>query len=399
MSKRKRSSPKQRNEGLEKQQENLPTTFKKHTRELKMKRRFKQTGMLSEGELRFYSRQVMLDAMGIEGQLALKESHVAVIGLGGLGSTSAMQLASMGVGHIRLIDRDVVEESNLQRQHLYSFDLLGFPKVEAARKRLKTLNPYIELKPLPFSLNEDNAEDLLSGVDAVVDGLDNMNARYAANRACVRLEIPYVFGSAIATYGNVSTILPRKTACLECFYGKLDDNLLPTCAAVGVHPSVLGVIASIQVSEVIRIILGKPPSLKNKLIYCDISSVRFEEILVKRSRSCPACGSGSQAAPSQTRHEMIREACGRDNKRVFIVVPRRRLNLDMERLIRLLSLESTRFVAKAELGVTYKTKEGAKASILKSGVMIVEGLESRNATQEFYEATLGKMGIAPSSLV
>lgn len=380
-----------------------PTTPKEHAHELDMESRLKhllaQTEMLSEGELRFYSRQIMLDAMGIEGQLSLKKSRVAVVGLGGLGSTTTMQLASMGVGHIRLIDRDVVEESNLQRQHLYSFDLLGFPKVEAAFERLKSLNPYIELRPLPFSLNEGNAEALLKGVDVVVDGLDNMNTRYAANRACVRLEIPYIFGSAIATYGNVSTIIPRKTACLECFYGKLDDNLLPTCATVGVHPSVLGVVASIQVSETIRILLGKPPNLSNKLIYCDIDSVRFEEILVKRSRTCPVCGSESRASPTPTQYEMIQEACGRNNKRVFIAIPRRRLDLDMERLISLLSLESTQFVAKAKLGVTFRTGEGTKASILKSGILIVEGLGSRNETQEFYEKTLAKMGISRSNLV
>ncbi len=133
-----------------------------HAHELKMEKRLKhlvekQEKKLSEGELRFYSRQIMLDEIGYEGQLKLKKSKVCVVGLGGLGSTIAIQLAAMGVGYLRLVDRDIVEESNLQRQHLYNFDVIGFPKVEAAVRKLERLNPYVEFEPLPLSFNEKNS--------------------------------------------------------------------------------------------------------------------------------------------------------------------------------------------------------------------------------------------------
>ena len=227
----------------------LPPPPAEHLHELKMEKRLKQMiaqqESLSDSESRFYSRQIMLDEVGYKGQLKLKKSKACIVGLGGLGSTIATELAAMGVGHLRLVDFDVVEESNLQRQHLYNFDVIGFPKVEAATMRLKKLNPYVNLEPLPLAFNMDNADEILSGMDVVVDGLDNMNTRYAVNRACVKRGIPYVFGSAISTYGNTSTIIPQDTACLECFYGRLDDNRLPTCGTLGVHPSVIGVIASI----------------------------------------------------------------------------------------------------------------------------------------------------------
>ncbi len=222
---------------------------------------------LTKDELRFYSRQILLDEIGYQGQQRLKKANVCIAGLGGLGSTVAIQLTAMGIGHLKLVDRDFVEESNLQRQHLYSFDVVGFPKVEAAVDRLRKVNPYVELEPLPISLNQSSAEVMVSGIDLVVDGLDNMRTRYAVNRACVKQGIPYVFGAAVSTFGNVSTIIPHKTACLECFYGNLDDRVLPSCGTVGVHPAILGVIASLEVAEAIKLLTGGEPRLANRLLY------------------------------------------------------------------------------------------------------------------------------------
>ncbi|UCG36885.1 MAG: ThiF family adenylyltransferase, partial [Candidatus Bathyarchaeota archaeon] len=141
--------------------EQLPSPPPEHTEELKMEKRLKhileQMKKLSPEELQYYSRQIMLDEVGYEGQSKLKKAKICIVGLGGLGSIIATQLAAAGVGHLRLVDRDIVEESNLQRQHLYSFDFLGYPKVEAAIERLKRVNPYIELEPLPLSFNAHNA--------------------------------------------------------------------------------------------------------------------------------------------------------------------------------------------------------------------------------------------------
>lgn len=376
----------------------IPPPPKEHEHELKMEKRLKrmleQAEKLSEDELRFYSRQIMLDEVGPEGQLRLKKARVCLVGLGGLGSTIATQLAAMGTGHLRLIDRDIVEESNLQRQHLYSFDVIGYPKVEAAVKRLERLNPYIEFEPLPVSFSENNAEEMVSGMDVVVDGLDNMNTRYAINRACVKLGIPYVFGSAVSTFGNASTIVPRKTACLECFYGKLDDSLLPTCGVIGVHPSVIGIVASVEVAETIKILLGKQPTLTNKLLYCDVDSMRFEEIEVVRAETCPVCGNHPKNKLKPLKHALIEEGCGRNRKRVFTVTPLENLDLDIEKLAAVLKREGVRLKVKTKLGVAFTTRKGILVSLLNSGVMVVEGASGEEETLKIYkDVVMRKMRI------
>lgn len=369
--------------------EQLPPPPEEHSHELKMEKHLKrmlleQEEKLSEEELQFYSRQIVLDEIGLRGQQRLKRAKVCIVGLGGLGCTIAIQLAAMGVGHLRLVDRDVVEESNLQRQHLYNFDLIGFPKVEAAVKRLERLNPYVQFEPLPLSLNADNADAIIRGMNVVVDGLDNMNTRYAVNRACVRLGVPYVFGAAISTYGNTSTIIPNETACLECFYGKLDDSHLRTCATVGVHPSVLGVVASIEVAETIKILLGRQPTLTNKLLYCDVRSLRFEEIDVTRMESCPVCGSQPRTDPMPLKNPLIEEGCGRRNKRVFTIIPKENLKLEMQELASISKKSGARLNVEAKLGVTFATNERLLVSLLSSGVMVVEGASSEEEALEVY---------------
>ena len=244
---------------------------------------------LSDDELEYYSRQMVLPEMGASGQKKLKETRVCIVGLGGLGSPIAFQLASMGVGHLKLVDRDVVEMSNLQRQHLYGVDVVGYPKVEAAAERLRRLNSFIEVESLPMSITSRNAERVIEGCDVVVDGLDRMSPRYAVNRACIKRGKPFVFGAVITHIGNTSTIIPSETACLECFQGNVDDDALPTCAVAGVHPSIISIVASVQVSEAIRILLGRPPNLANALLFCDLEDLSFERIQLAKVDTCPVC--------------------------------------------------------------------------------------------------------------
>ncbi|MEM1574499.1 MAG: HesA/MoeB/ThiF family protein [Nitrososphaerota archaeon] len=339
---------------------------------------------LSNEELEFYSRQIVLSEIGYNGQLRLKNAKVCIVGLGGLGSPAALQLAAMGIGYLRLVDFDTVEISNLQRQYLYDIDSLGYPKVEVAAKKLNKLNPNIEIEPLPLSLNVNNAEEIIKGMDVVIDGLDAMAPRYAINRACLKLKIPYVFGAAIMTYGNVSTIIPGKTPCLECFQGNIDDNVLPTCAIVGVHSSILNIIASIEVAEAIRIILGEEPHLANKLLYCDIKDMRFIELKILKSESCPICGSKPSKPPMFLKHELINEICGRRGKRVFVITPKKNLDLNIDELYRFLINNGFNINIKANLGITFKDDLKIAASILKSGIMIVEGADNEKEAYDFY---------------
>jgi adenylyltransferase/sulfurtransferase len=335
----------------------------------------------SDDELEYYSRQVVLKEVGVSGQQRLKDAHVCLVGVGGLGSTISVQLATMGVGHLRIVDRDVVETSNLQRQHIYSMDKVGYPKVEAAAERLKRMNPFIEIEPVPMSITPKNAEGIIEGMDVVVDGLDRMTPRYVLNRACVKLGTPFVYGAVITHIGNASTIIPGKTACLECFQGNMDDDALPSCAVAGVHPSVISIIASIQVSEVVRILLGKTPNLGNKLVFCDLEDLSLEKINLAMVDACPVCGAKPTLAPRPIEYEPVKEICGREGRRVFVFTPDEDLDYDLEALNRNLRALSYDIVVEASLGTTF-SKGPVKGSILKSGVAILEGTDGVDEAAE-----------------
>lgn len=340
---------------------------------------------LSEPEIEYYSRQIVLPDIGYRGQVKLKGASVCIVGLGGLGSPAALQLAAMGVGYLRLVDHDVVEVSNLQRQHIYSVKFLGYPKVEAAAIRLRDLNPNIEVEPLPVSLNHRTVEEAIRDIDVVIDGLDRMSTRYIVNRACQKIGVPYIYGAAIMTFGSASTIIPGETPCLECFQGGIDDDMLPSCAVVGVHPAILNIIASIEVSEATKIITGKKPQLAGKLFHCDIGEMIFEIINVSKAEKCPVCGL-KQIFPKPVEEKVITELCGREGKRVFLIVPKKNLNIDTNKLSLVIS-SSRDFEIKvnANLGITFVDNAKNRAvSILKSGIMIVDNVNSEDEAYSFY---------------
>jgi molybdopterin/thiamine biosynthesis adenylyltransferase len=343
---------------------------------------------LSDEELEYYSRQIVMAEMGYNAQLKLKNSKACLLGVGGLGSVASMQLAAMGVGYLRIVDRDVVELDNLHRQHLYGVDDVGYPKVEAAAKRLHNLNPYITVEPLPLSINEANAEDIVEGMDVVVDGLDSMAARYAINRACIKLGVPYVFGAAITVTGNLSTIVPGETACLECFYGSLDDKKLPKCGVVGVHPSLVNVIASLEVSEAVRILTGKQPRLVNKLLHFDLDEIEFNEISLSKVESCPVCGVNPVCSPMSLQRELVEEICGRRGRKVFVVVPEENLDVNLGELRNYLKREGFSIKVEAKLGLTF-VRGDVKASALKSGVVILEGIKGKEEALKFFSELTG----------
>ena len=326
--------------------------------------------------------------MGYNAQLKLKQSKVCLLGVGGLGSPAAMQLAAIGVGHLRIVDRDIVELTNLHRQHLYGIEDIDYPKVEAAAKRLRQLNPYIKVEPLTLSVNKETVEKLVKDMDVVVDGLDNMKARYAVNRACIKYKIPYIFGAAITTTGNVSTIMPNETACLECFYGNLNDKNLPKCGVVGVHPSVINVIASIEVSEAIRIITGKKPRLVNKLLYFDLDELEINEIELSKVEECPICGNNQTKPKLSLKHELVEEICGRKGKKVFLYIPKKNLDFDFDNIKKYFNKKGIKAKVEGKLGLTFESDE-IKTSFLKSGIIILEGIKEKNEAYKFFKKFTG----------
>ncbi len=341
---------------------------------------------LSDEELEYYSRQIVLPLIGYDGQEKLQSASVLVAGMGGLGSVAAKQLASMGVGHLRLVDYDVVEASNLQRQHLYDMSKVGYPKVEVAAARLAKLNPYISVEPLPLAIGTHNAEELVEGMNVVVDGLDRMAPRYALNRACVRLGVPYVFGGAVSMHGNVSSILPGETACLECFQGSVEDETLPSCSILGVHPSILGLIASVEVSEATYVLLNQSPRLAGKLFYCDLESLDFVTVELSRVDDCPVCGARPRPPAEASRRRLVTELCARQGRRTFAIMPPRDLALHMEQIYELAAGSGYEVRARGRLGTTFAWGSEGLASLLVSGVMIVEGARDEQEAGDLYRS-------------
>ena len=216
---------------------------------------------LSSRDLERYSRQVMLEEIGYEGQLKLKKSKACVVGVGGLGNPIVTRLVAMGIGTIRIVDRDVIELSNLHRQTMFDESDVGQVKVEVAARKLKKMNSDVIIEALPVSVNDYTALDVVEGCDVVIDALDSVNARYSLNKACIKKNIPFVTGAAVGVSGQVFTILPHQTACYHCIFPSLDENSMPTCSTEGVHPSILSIVGGIEVAEAVKVLIGRTPTL------------------------------------------------------------------------------------------------------------------------------------------
>lgn len=279
---------------------------------------------LKTEDLQRYSRQIMLEEIGFIGMEKIRKAKICVVGVGGIGNPVITQLAAMGIGKIKIVDRDVIEISNLHRQHIYTENDVGRVKVEAARDRLEQINPSVEIEALPISVTKFTAEKIVEGYDIVVDALDSIDARYALNDACIKLNIPLIYAGALGMLGSVCTIIPNKSACLRCMFPALAEDDMPTCSTEGVHPSILYLVGGIQVSEVVKIITGEQPTLVNKLMYIDLNDLSFDKVQMYRYDECPSCGPkrNLEVQSHQKQELIIEELCGRDRgKRTYTVTP------------------------------------------------------------------------------
>jgi molybdopterin/thiamine biosynthesis adenylyltransferase len=246
-------------------------------------------------ELDRYVRQMTFREIGEEGQRKLLSSSVAVIGIGGLGTHIADNLARAGVGHLRLVDRDNVELSNLQRQLLFdeADAAQGLPKAEAAARKLRKVNSQVEVDPLVVEVSRDNIGEIVGDVDLVLDGCDNFEARYLINDACLKQDIPWVYGGAVASYGMTMTIIPRQTACLRCVFPEMPPRQSTvTCIVAGVLASIVSIVAALECSEALKLLTGRG-QLNKGLIHIDVWENSFQVFSVQReAQACPACGQG-----------------------------------------------------------------------------------------------------------
>ncbi|HEU4329050.1 MAG TPA: molybdopterin-synthase adenylyltransferase MoeB [Roseiflexaceae bacterium] len=247
---------------------------------------------LSNEEIRRYSRHLILPEFGMEGQRRLKGGSVLLIGTGGLGSPLALYLAAAGVGHIGLVDFDVVDESNLQRQIAHGTSTLGVRKTESAKRRLLDLNPHIEVTTYEEQVTSENAFRLMEPFDVIVDGTDNFPTRYLTNDASVLLGKPNVYGSIFRFEGQAAVFHPKAGGpCYRCLYPEPPPpGLVPSCAEGGVLGVLPGIIGTIQATEVIKQITGIGETLVGRLMLYDALSMRFRELKLRRNPECPVCG-------------------------------------------------------------------------------------------------------------
>ena len=251
----------------------------------------KQEGKLSKEEIQRYSRHLIMPEVGMEGQLKLKRARVLTIGTGGLGAPLGLYLAAAGVGHLGLVDFDVVDSSNLQRQVTFTTADVGKPKSEAAKARLLALNPAIEIVSYETRLTSENALELFRDYDIIVDGTDNFPTRFLVNDACVLLGKPNVYGSIFRFEGQATVFGYPGGPCYRCLYPEPPPpGLVPSCAEGGVLGVLPGIVGSIQAMETIKLILGAGEPLVGRLLLFDALAMRFRELKLKKNPDCPVCG-------------------------------------------------------------------------------------------------------------
>ncbi len=246
---------------------------------------------LSHEEILRYSRHLILPDVGVEGQRKLKAARVLLVGAGGLGSPAALYLAAAGVGTLGLVDFDVVDKTNLQRQIIHGTSTVGRPKLESATERIRDLNPNVQVEPFETRLTSENALDIIRDFDIVADGTDNFPTRYLVNDGCVLLGKPNVYGSIFRFEGQASVFYAKQGPCYRCLYSEPPPpGLVPSCAEGGVLGVLPGIIGSIQAMETIKLILGAGQPLIGRLVLFDALKLQFRELKLEKDPDCPVCG-------------------------------------------------------------------------------------------------------------
>jgi len=259
---------------------------------------------LSKEQIARYSRQLILPEIGVQGQKRLLNSSVLIIGAGGLGSPSALYLAAAGVGHLGIVDCDVISSSNLHRQILYQSADIGRRKSESAQARLSSLNPDLKIEAIQSRIEPSNVMELIQGYDLVLDGSDNFTTRYLVNDASFFSNTPLIYGGVVRFMGQVMVIQPKVSACLRCLFPEppVSDSI-PNCQEAGILGSCAGIIGSVMAHEALKHLFGLPGGLVNRLMVYDGLKSRFRDVVLQRNRDCALCGE----APTIRNLEAIKE--------------------------------------------------------------------------------------------
>lgn len=246
---------------------------------------------LSKEEIERYSRHLILPEVGLEGQRRLRNASILLIGAGGLGSPLAMYLSAAGIGKLGIVDSDVVDASNLQRQVIHHSEDIGKPKIHSARRNIKGINPHVEVETYDTYISSANALELIRPYDLVIDGTDNFPTRYCVNDACVLLGKPNIYGSIFRFEGQASVFWAEHGPCYRCLYPEPPaPGLVPSCAEGGVLGILPGIIGCIQATEAIKLVLGQGDALLGRLLLFDALRMEFRELKLRKDPKCPVCG-------------------------------------------------------------------------------------------------------------
>jgi len=331
-----------------------------------------------------YAKQILFGPIGVAGQEKLGKSSVAVIGLGALGTVIAGNLCRAGVGHLRLVDRDFVELSNLQRQILFDEEdaRRRLPKAIAAAERLRGINSQVVIEPLVADVAARNVEQLIAGCDLVLDGLDNMETRFLLNDACVKTGIPWIYGGAVASTGATMTIVPGRTPCLRCFVHQIPaPGTMPSCDTVGVLAATTGAIASIECAEALRLLTGHEPA--GTMLCIDVWDRDFRDLTIERRPDCPACGARQYDYLTGSKTSWTTVLCGRN---AVQIVPPTELEIPLQglqqRLARIGDVSYNGFLLSFEIG-------DLELVLFPTGRAIIRGMTDETEARTIYARYVG----------
>jgi adenylyltransferase/sulfurtransferase len=334
-----------------------------------------------------YSRQILFREIGKEGQERLMNSRVLLVGAGALGASHAEMLARAGVGTLRIVDRDFVEFTNLQRQTLYkeqdAIDRL--PKAVAAKHRIAEINSEIVVEEHVADVNNSNIESLINGCDIVIDGTDNFQVRYLVNDACVKHGTPWIYGAAVSSYGTTMTVIPGETPCLRCVFEEMPDaGSAPTCDTAGVIMPIISSIAAVQVAEAIKLLTGNREALHRSLMQIDVWQNDWRKIkLAEPNPDCIACGKRQFEFLDADSQEFAAVLCGRD---AVQIAPPNATQIDLQNLAEKLTPLGDVRVNEYLLRFTHN---GTELTVFTDGRAIIKGTDDISAARSLYAKYVG----------
>lgn len=334
-----------------------------------------------------YSRQILFQEIGKAGQEKLLNSRVLIVGCGALGASLAEMLSRAGVGSLRIVDRDYVEYTNLQRQTLFNEEDAEHrtPKAAAAKRRIAEINSGIDVEAIVADVNNSNIESLIDGCDIVIDGTDNFQVRYLLNDACVKHKKTWIYGAAVSSYGTTMTIVPGETPCLRCIFEEMPDaGSAPTCDTAGVIMPIISSISAIQVAEAIKLLVGDTASLHRSLIQIDVWQNDWRKIkLAEPNKDCKCCGQNIYEFLDAETQEFSAVLCGRN---AVQIAPAKRVDLDLDAFADKIKFVTA--VNQNEYLVRFTVDEN-EVTVFSDGRAIIKGTDDISTARSIYSRFVG----------